>query len=120
MLTECEDCRLSLSTEYHPGEKLNTFCGSPAYAAPEVFLGPMYSGPPVDVWSLGVILHVMVTGYEPFRGQDYWKMRQSVLTGRYYVPDYLSYEIRTLIASMLTLNPMDRATLHHLRQHPWV
>lgn len=110
----------SPSNKYHPGEKLKTFCGRPAYAAPEVFLGSMYLGLPVDVSSLGVILYVLVTGSKTFQGRDYWKMRQSVLTGHYYVPDYLSYEKRTLITSMLTLNPTDRATLHHLRQHPWV
>ena len=110
----------TLSYDYCPGEKLGTFCGTPAFTAPEIFLELMYLGPPVDVWSLGVILYVMVTGFEPFQGRDYQEMKQSVLTGYYYVPDDLSKEIRTLTASMLTLDPTTRATLPHLRQHPWV
>ncbi|OWJ99253.1 hypothetical protein Celaphus_00010005 [Cervus elaphus hippelaphus] len=114
----------SLSYDYCPGEKLGTFCNTPAFAAPEIFLELMYLGPPVDVWSLGVILYIMVTGFEPFQGQDYQEMKQSVLTGHYHVPNDLAIIVNskhaTLIASMLTLDPTTRAPLPHVRQHLWV
>ena len=109
-----------LSYYYSPEERLHTLCDNPAFAAPEIFQGCMYLGLPMDVWSFGFVLYVMVTGFKPFQGRDYWEVKQSVLTGRYHVPNDLSYEVGTLTASMLTLDPTTRATLPHLQQHPWV
>ncbi|VDK34725.1 unnamed protein product [Taenia asiatica] len=58
------------SNNYSAGRKLDTFCGSPPYAAPELFLGRKYDGPEVDVWSLGVILYTLVSGSLPFDGKN--------------------------------------------------
>uniref|UniRef100_A0A673JG46 non-specific serine/threonine protein kinase n=1 Tax=Sinocyclocheilus rhinocerous TaxID=307959 RepID=A0A673JG46_9TELE len=60
-------------------QALDTYCGSPPYAAPELFKDESCIGPPVDVWAMGVLLFFMVTGTLPFRADTVAKLRQSVL-----------------------------------------
>ena len=57
-----------LAAIWTPGKLLRMHCGSPSYAAPEIVARKMYEGPPVDVWSLGVVLHAMLCGRLPFVG----------------------------------------------------
>lgn len=62
-------------------DTLDTFCGSPPYAAPELFRDECYVGPPVDVWAMGVLLFFMVTGTMPFRADTMGKLRLAVIDG---------------------------------------
>ncbi|CAM9168878.1 unnamed protein product, partial [Phaeothamnion confervicola] len=59
-----------LSDFYRPGATMRTNCGSLSYLAPEVFRGTANAGPPLDIWSLGVILFAMLCGRLPFEGSD--------------------------------------------------
>nr|XP_058935040.1 serine/threonine-protein kinase MARK2-like [Kogia breviceps] len=108
------------SNKCDDSRKLDTFCGTVAYAAPELLLGQRYSGPAADVWSLGVVFYNMVTGSSPFVGKDVQELRKQILKGQYPIPNYLSVEIRSLLQKMISLKPSDRGTLPDLMKHPWV
>ncbi|XP_015205826.1 MAP/microtubule affinity-regulating kinase 3a isoform X8 [Lepisosteus oculatus] len=99
------------SNEFTLGNKLDTFCGSPPYAAPELFQGKKYDGPEVDVWSLGVILYTLVSGSLPFDGQNLKELRERVLRGKYRIPFYMSTDCENLLKRFLVLNPSKRGTL---------
>ncbi|XP_005161428.1 serine/threonine-protein kinase MARK2 isoform X9 [Danio rerio] len=99
------------SNEFTLGNKLDTFCGSPPYAAPELFQGKKYDGPEVDVWSLGVILYTLVSGSLPFDGQNLKELRERVLRGKYRIPFYMSTDCENLLKKFLVLNPTKRGSL---------
>ncbi|XP_023843710.1 serine/threonine-protein kinase MARK2 isoform X8 [Salvelinus sp. IW2-2015] len=99
------------SNEFTMGNKLDTFCGSPPYAAPELFQGKKYDGPEVDVWSLGVILYTLVSGSLPFDGQNLKELRERVLRGKYRIPFYMSTDCENLLKKFLILNPTKRGSL---------
>ncbi|KAJ3193837.1 MAP microtubule affinity-regulating kinase 1 [Irineochytrium annulatum] len=107
------------SNQFSPGQRLNTWCGSPPYAAPELFQGKEYTGPEVDIWSLGVVLYVLVCGSLPFDGSSLPKLRARVLAGKYKVPFYMSPDCERLIKKMLVLDPTKRATLDQVKKDPW-
>ena len=51
-------------------EPIKTLCGTPAYQAPEQLLNREYLGPPADMWAVGVVMYVLLTGFLPFKGPD--------------------------------------------------
>jgi len=108
------------SNEFTPGSKLDTFCGSPPYAAPELFQGKKYDGPEVDVWSLGVILYTLVSGSLPFDGTTLRELRERVLRGKYRIPFYMSTDCENLLRKFLVLNPTKRSSLEAIMHDKWM
>lgn len=98
---------------------LQTWCGSPPYAAPELFLGEKYCGQKSDVWSLGVVLYILVCGGFPFPSSSIERLRNAVLDGHISIPFYVSTECADLIRRMLVVNPRQRFTIRQILQHRW-
>eukprot|EP00002_Diphylleia_rotans_P034752 TRINITY_DN7497_c0_g1_i3.p1 TRINITY_DN7497_c0_g1~~TRINITY_DN7497_c0_g1_i3.p1 ORF type:complete len:336 (+),score=65.48 TRINITY_DN7497_c0_g1_i3:164-1171(+) len=108
------------STLLKQGQKLQTFCGSPAYAAPEMISGKDYLGPEVDIWSMGVILYAMVCGRLPFDNQNTSRLYQLILKCDYHLPTFLSLEVRQLLSRILVVQPSSRADMQEILSHGWV
>eukprot|EP01104_Vermistella_antarctica_P017388 TRINITY_DN615_c0_g1_i3.p1 TRINITY_DN615_c0_g1~~TRINITY_DN615_c0_g1_i3.p1 ORF type:complete len:746 (+),score=197.02 TRINITY_DN615_c0_g1_i3:596-2833(+) len=101
------------------GTQLETSCGSPHYASPEVVLGTRYDGRAADVWSCGVILYALLTGKLPFDDDNIRKLLAKVKTGVYSMPQYLHKDIRDIISRMLTVDPKERISLPNVKSHQW-
>ncbi len=108
------------STVSSPNEALSTFCGSPPYAAPELFKDDSYVGSCVDVWALGVLLYFMVCGTMPFRAETVGKLKRKILDGTYVIPDFVTDSCRFLIKQILRPVPSDRFTIYEIMRSLWL
>uniref|UniRef100_UPI0037E92E31 serine/threonine-protein kinase SIK3 homolog isoform X1 n=1 Tax=Semicossyphus pulcher TaxID=241346 RepID=UPI0037E92E31 len=108
------------SNLFSQGQLLKTWCGSPPYAAPELFEGKEYDGPKVDIWSLGVVLYVLVCGALPFDGSTLQNLRARVLSGKFRIPFFMSTDCEYLIRHMLVLEPSRRLTMEQICKNKWM
>ncbi|KAJ8980375.1 hypothetical protein NQ317_009369 [Molorchus minor] len=108
------------SNQFTEGCKLSTFCGSPPYAAPELFQGLNYDGPKADIWSLGVVLYVLVCGSLPFDGQTLQALRNVVVEGKFRIPYFMSQDCEHLIRHMLVVDADKRLAMGQIVKHRWL
>jgi 5'-AMP-activated protein kinase catalytic alpha subunit len=95
-------------------ELLSTACGSPHYVAPEIinFDGhAKYDGRCSDVWSLGVILHVLLCYRLPFEADTTQLLYKKIRQGLSSLPEHLSQAAVSLLHAMLEVAPEKRITL---------
>ncbi|KAL6257327.1 hypothetical protein P5V15_010902 [Pogonomyrmex californicus] len=108
-----------LSNVFDEQRLLNTFCGSPLYASPEIVKGTPYHGPEVDCWSLGVLLYTLVYGAMPFDGSNFKRLVKQISQSDYFEPKKPS-PASPLIKEMLTVCPGRRADIEKICTHWWV
>jgi len=99
---------------------LETCCGSPAYAAPELVSGRNYLGSEADIWSMGVLLYALLCGFLPFDDENISSLYKKIQAGIYEKPHWLSGGSLSLLDAMLQTDPKKRITVKELLNHPWM
>ncbi|XP_034187009.1 BRSK family serine/threonine-protein kinase sugar-free frosting isoform X3 [Osmia lignaria lignaria] len=102
------------------GSMLETSCGSPHYACPEVIRGEKYDGRKADVWSCGVILYALLVGALPFDDDNLRNLLEKVKRGMFYIPHFVPPECQNLLKGMIEVDPDKRLTLAEINRHVWV
>ncbi|XP_077590316.1 serine/threonine-protein kinase BRSK1-like isoform X5 [Stigmatopora nigra] len=98
---------------------LETSCGSPHYACPEVIRGEKYDGRRADVWSCGVILFALLVGALPFDHDNLRQLLEKVKSGVFHMPHFIPPDCQSLLKGMIEVNPDKRLTLEAIQTHAW-
>ncbi|XP_054719841.1 serine/threonine kinase SAD-1-like [Uloborus diversus] len=102
------------------GAMLETSCGSPHYACPEVIRGEKYDGRRADVWSCGVILYALLVGALPFDDDNLRQLLEKVKRGVFHIPHFVPPECQELLRAMIQVCPNKRMALVDVTKHSWV
>ena len=108
-----------LSTFFSKNNYLQTACGTPSYAPPEMLEGQEYNGEATDVWSCGIILYAMLCGSLPFSESKEEIIIKKIKMHDYIIPNYLSYYAKDLLNHILIINPKDRINIEQIKKHSW-
>ena len=114
--------------DHEQDDLMATSCGSPCYAAPELVVSEgLYVGSAVDIWSCGVILYAMLSGYLPYDddpanpdGDNINLLYKYIMSTKLNFPDHTSAEAKHLLQIMLVPNPEYRCRIEQIMKHPWL
>lgn len=109
-----------LSNLFCPERRLTTYCGSLYFAAPELLRASPYRGPEIDIWSLGVVIYVMVTGSVPFDDKSMPGLHEKIKRGQVAYPAHVSPSCRDLLSRIFVINPTKRIILANVLRHEWM
>ncbi|XP_055088085.1 serine/threonine-protein kinase BRSK2-like [Periophthalmus magnuspinnatus] len=98
---------------------LETSCGSPHYACPEVIRGEKYDGRKADAWSCGVILFALLVGALPFDDDNLRNLLEKVKLGVFHMPHFIPPDCQNLLRGMIQVDPTKRLTLEQIQKHTW-
>lgn len=109
-----------MGIRFVPNQYNTAPCGSPDYAAPELYLRKPYRGTEVDVWAMGVVLYAMVTGEFPFPGANSSQIAAAICRKDFKIPSGVPPALLDLLSRMLTKDPRFRITVPEIQRHPWI
>lgn len=116
-----------LARFFADNSELRTVCGSPLYVAPEILDIGMSSEtytPAVDMWSVGVILFILLSGNSPFENEDEQILFEKIRSGDYSMDDclwdYISAGAKDCVRALLVVNTTERMTITEALRHPWI
>lgn len=109
----------ALSQQVREDGLLHTTCGTPNYIAPEVIHDKGYDGSKADVWSCGVILFVLMSGYLPFEDSNLMSLYKKISKADFSCPAWFSTSAKKLIKKILDPNPKTRITMSEIKENDW-
>ncbi|CAL0334723.1 unnamed protein product [Lupinus luteus] len=109
----------AVSDQIRKDELFHTFCGTPAYVAPEVLTRRGYDGAKVDIWSCGVVLFVLMAGYLPFYDKNLWTMYRKIFIGAFRCPRWCSPQLSNFLALLLDRKPETRIGIPEIMENMW-
>ena len=113
-------CDFGVSKRIHSNSILEDQCGTPVYMAPEIIKNEGYKGFPVDIWSAGVSLYLMLSGNIPFNKTSKHSLQEDILNSTYPPITGISNEADDLLRGLLDKNPSTRLTVDEVLVHPWL
>ena len=113
-------CDFGVSKEIKKGQLITDSSGTPAFIAPEILLDDPYDPYMTDIWSSGVVLYLMVSGFFPFTGINESQLHKNILSGKFPKIQNISNNLNDLISKILEVDPKKRIKIDEILSHPWV
>ena len=100
--------------------KIKIFCGTPSYMAPEIVSKIEYSGPPADIWALGVLLYALLCGKFPFRGQNDKELYTNICKQDLKFPEHVTPEAKYFLSKLFRKDPDRRPSTKDILRDSWL